>query len=83
MNTTLMISPEKLNAAVRAYPSRVTGPYSGCRHVADVLEYAIHEGGAVARLAVNYVTTKHGACWNALCGVLPADGWLIYYSGRG
>lgn len=75
------MNDQQIDAAVAAYPRSVTGAFAGCKHPGAVLRYALEQGGDVARLAENFIRTGHGAAWNALCGILPADGWLRWYSG--
>jgi hypothetical protein len=76
-----MFSEAQIESAVAAYPRAVTGPMAGCRHPAAVLRFALANGGPAARLAGNFISTHHGACWNTLANVLPADGWLRWYAG--
>lgn len=71
----------QIERAAEVYPQRVTGPMADCKHPAAVLRYALQQNGPCAQLARNYVLTLHGACWNAMCNVLPADGWLRWYAG--
>ena len=75
------IIEDQIQHAARIYPQRVTGPMAGCKHPADVLRFALKCGGDCARLAENFILTGHGACWNALCNILPANGWLVWYAG--
>lgn len=76
-----MITNEQIQNAARLYPRRVTGPMAGCKHPEAVLRHALRSGGPQARLAGNYIQTGHGACWNAMCNVLDANGWLVWYAG--
>jgi len=75
---------EQIERAAAAYPAVVTGIYAGCRRPGAVLRWAIEESGSPVcrRLALNFVESLHGACWNALAGCLPADGWLVWYGGN-
>jgi hypothetical protein len=79
----MKISNEQIEHAAKLYPRAVTGPMSGCKHPADVLRWVLNkcEDGGCRRLAENYVLSGHGACWNAMCNVLPANGWLVWYAG--
>jgi len=80
------ITSEQIKGAVERYPRAVTGPMSGCKHPEAVLRWsitALPEGNGCRRLAENYILTGHGACWNAMCNCLPADGWLRWYVGDG
>jgi hypothetical protein len=71
-----------LTRAAQVYPRVATGPYLGCKHPAAVLRYALTCGNdQCARLARNFITSGHGAGWNALEGVLPTAGWLVWYGG--
>jgi hypothetical protein len=81
-NTTIEIEASAIERAVALYPKRVTGAFAGCPHPGAVLRFALAHGGAVGRLARNYIATGHGACWNAMAGCLPANGWLRWYSGE-
>jgi len=77
------ITNEQIEAAAKKYPRAVTGPMAGCKYPADLLRWVLGKctDSGCRRLAENYVRTGHGACWNAMCGVLPADGWLVWYAG--
>jgi hypothetical protein len=81
MELKMDFTDEQINRAAELYPRRVTGPMAGCKHPAAVLRFALAYGGPCGQLAANYVRSTHGACWNAMCNVLPADGWLRWYAG--
>ena len=77
------VTHAQLRVALLHYPHRVTGPYAGCRHPEAVPRYALAQPGPVSRLALNYVRTLHGGCWNAMAAILDADGWIRWYAGDG
>lgn len=77
------ITEDQIQTAASLYPRRVTGPMSGCKHPADVLRWVLQKctDEGCRRLAENYVNSGHGACWNAMCTMLPANAWLVWYAG--
>lgn len=79
----MKITPEQIESAAAAYPRAVTGPMSGCNHPSAVLRWVLEkcQSASCRRLAENYILTHHGACWNAMIGCLPANGWLVWYTG--
>lgn len=82
--TTPTITEAQIKRAVDRYPVVVTGPFSRCKHPEAVLRWALGCKDATCRsLALNYVQSGHGACWNALCATMPVDGWLVWYKGDG
>lgn len=68
--------------AALAYPKAVTGSYSGCEHVEEVLRHCIDDlGGRAGALAETFVRTHHGAAWNALVTIMPDSAWIVWYNG--
>ena len=76
-------NPAHFRVATLKYQHNVTGAFSGCRHVEEVLRFALDHGGPCGRLAANFIRTHHGGCWNAMAAILPADGWIRWYTGGG
>lgn len=79
------ITNEHIESAARRYTRVVTGPMAGCKHPAALLRWVLGKctDEGCKRLAENYIKTGNGACWNAMCNSLPADGWLVWYAGDG
>lgn len=73
---------EIIDRAVRAYPKAVTGHFNNCKHPGAVLRYVLACPADRGReLAANYITTLHGAAWNAMCDSMSANAWLVWYAG--
>ena len=77
------VTEQQIEIAAENYPHAVTGAMSGCRYPGAVLRWALMKctDAGCRRLAENYVRSGHGACWNAMVGILPANGWLVWYTG--
>ena len=74
-------TPAAIAAAAAAYPRRVSGPYTGCKHPADLLTHCLSRGGQVGRYAANYVASHHGACFNSMVGAMDGRDWIVWYCG--
>lgn len=80
----MSVTAQQIEQAAKKYCQAVTGPMGGCKHPAEVLRWVIEKcsNPSCVRLAENFVKTGRGACWNAMVGCMPANAWLVWYTGK-
>jgi hypothetical protein len=78
----IQMTEEQIKKAADIYPRAVTGPMAGCNHPGEVLRWALTcSNHSCRKLAENFIISHHGSCWNAMIEVMPANGWLVWYTG--